>query len=270
MIEQMKTVFRNLKKRIDTPPAYLLNEAKYHKTRLAHTRREILTVKAITWLFLIASIHQVAWIFSGGDPELWHYLKAIGVDGAIFFLSQAITKRAFEVYNVDPNQQKKRGRPSKAEQAAKANGVQSMAAKDRDRVTTVLWIGVACFMVSTTIMNTLYEFWAGDAASGFIAYNLDQGPLVILTKVLASSFLAPIVVFMTFVASLFERQMVTGLHALKAAEIEEAKKSEERAKAREYRRAVANGEIKVRTGKRGRPRKTENSKTPRVTRKGKK
>lgn len=257
-MESIKQLYKTIKRKIDTPPAYLTNEARYHRVKLASTRREIIIVKGITWLFLIASIHQVAWIFSRGEPTLFNYLKAIGIDGAIFFLSQAIAKRALEVFTAPKKATV--GRPRK--DAPAAVSAQSMADRDSRRATLFLWIGVSVFMVLTTVMNTLYEFWDTGAGTGVIAYNGSGGFLVILTKVLSSSFLAPVVIFMTFVASLLERQMVTGFYALKIAEAEEAKKADERRAAREYREAVKRGErvVKKRESAKaakgpGRPRK---------------
>jgi hypothetical protein len=165
-------------------------------------------------------------------------LKAIGIDGAIFFLSQAIAKRALEVFTAPKKATV--GRPRK--DAPAAASVQSMADRDSRRATLFLWIGVSVFMVLTTTMNTLYEFWDTGASPGVIAYDGAGDFLVIMTKVLSSSFLAPVVIFMTFVASLLERQMVTGFYALKIAEAEEVKKAEERRAAREYREAVKRGE----------------------------
>ena len=130
-----------------TPPNSILNQNKNLKYSLASDWREIIYIDIIIWLFLLASVHQISYVFGRGVPGFFDYLKALGLDTAIWILSRAIAR------------------------AHVLRGSVSM----RDPVQIVLWSGLMIFLILTTMFNVIYEL-TREYSSGSIIYNR-AGPI---------------------------------------------------------------------------------------------
>lgn len=168
-----------LKRFVLKPPAYLTDSRRRAQAAIAQDWREILLIDAVILFFLGASVHQIATEFGRGDPGIFDYLKALGIDGAIWILSRAVAKRV-------------------------------LVGDDRKGTKAVLWFGLIVFMLLTTAVNTMYEFRDPYAPEGSLIYSFNLEAMAITSKILASSFLAVIVLFLTFARMILAKNMAAG------------------------------------------------------------
>lgn len=165
-----------IKRWILNPPKYMEKEKDRLRANISQDWREILVIDFIIVSFLLASIHQLAFVFGRGVITLVPVLKAIGIDGSIWILSRAVSKRLFA------------GRGNKLTQV-------------------FLWIGILIFVILTTIVNTLYELWDRSVPVGYVDFVIDSDILILFTKSVGSMFLAVIILFLTFVRAILHKNM---------------------------------------------------------------
>lgn len=147
--------------------------------------REILAVDLIIWLFLLASIPQIAYVLGRGEYTVISVLKALGIDGAVWLLSRAVAKRT-------------------------ANRFSSVKMPPADQAgifwtRVMLWSGIVIFLILTTAMNTAFEFWEPTGIEGVIAYSVPRDRAVVYTHLMSSSFLAVIILFLSFTRTLLAK-----------------------------------------------------------------
>lgn len=193
--EKNVTMFTKLKNWILNPPSFVKDEKERLTASLASDWREIVIIDLIIFSFLLASIHQLAFVFGRGEITLTAILKAVGIDGAIWILSRAASKRI-------------------------ANG------KGNFLTMSFLWIGILVFLALTTVVNTLFEIWDKTAYPGNIEFVLGDTDLVLFTKMIGSTFLAVIILFLTFVRAILNKNMEKSIEGIGLAE----EKAEEKAK----------------------------------------
>lgn len=195
-------------KKILNPPNYVLDVKNNFRALLAQDYREILLTEIIILFLLAASVQQMAFVFGRGQIDARALCKAIAIDGAIWLLSRLASKRVF-----------------------------SVAKSKRSRFFTqlFLWSGVFVLLAFATFLNSLYEIWNLRLRPGTIGFYIDQDPLVLTTKFLSSSFLAVMILFLTFVRATLTKNMIDSFSDLKAEEEREEKRVE---KAREERRRL--------------------------------
>lgn len=204
-LQKILKILKGWKKRLETPPAHVLDADKNRRMFIAQDWREILIVDVIIWFFLIASIHQLAFVFGRGDTSLFSYLKAIGTDGTIWLLSRGVAKRSL------------------------SNSYR------RDWLHVLLWVGLVVFLAITTISNTLYELWDQTAPPGMIAFSEMSTGLILFTQILSSSFIALIILFLTFIRAKL-RGSLSDLHkTVTAQNINEVRRQRDAERARERR-----------------------------------
>ena len=80
-------------KKIFKPPKFLTDDSQsFYQKAIASEWRELIYIDLIIIIFLLASAHQLAYFFEGGDPGFWSWLKAIGFDGAIALFSRNVSR----------------------------------------------------------------------------------------------------------------------------------------------------------------------------------
>lgn len=164
--------------------------------------REILAVDLIIWLFLLASIPQIAYVLGRGEYTVISVLKALGIDGAVWLLSRAVAKRTANRFSSVETPAGDRG-------GAGSSGVTgSSGAADSSGVfwtRVMLWSGIVIFLILTTAMNTAFEFWEPTGIEGVIAYSVPRDRAVVYTHLMSSSFLAVIILFLSFTRTLLAK-----------------------------------------------------------------
>jgi hypothetical protein len=186
--------FKWISKKILNPPSYILDIKNNLRALLAQDYREILLTDLIIFFLLAASIRQITFVFSHGAMDVWSVAKAIGIDGAIWLLTRISSKRIFT----------------------------SLSSKrSRFFQSVFLWTAIIVLLTIATTVNVLYEIWAPNAKVGSIRFFIDSDPLVLFTKMLSSSFLAFMILFLTFVRATLTKNMIDSFSDLKTAEEEE-------------------------------------------------
>lgn len=179
------------------PPDHALNQERNLKSALASDWREIIYIDVIIWMFLLASIHQVAFIFGRGNPEFFHYAKSGGLDAAIWILSRSIAKSSLLSDRLakilEPYQRRL--------------NISTGFNWSKYITLAVLWLGLIFFLSYTTTVNTMFELWDYRAPAGAIRYVTVTNKMELLTRLISSSPLAFIILFLTFVRMLSQKNM---------------------------------------------------------------
>lgn len=231
MVQEIVKIAKKWWKKVLSPPDHIVDESTSIKSHLASSWRQIILVDVIIWVFLIASIQQLAFVFGRGELSFVAYAKAIGIDGSIWLLSRTIAMNYAHQAVV------KAGRGIKAVQS------------NNSMVRIVLWSGLLAFMAATTVVNVYYELWERSATPGEIVLQDAVDYSILAVQMLSSAFLAIIILFMTFVRALLQRDMKESFRDFKRAEIEAEELEKKRKAQREYMRKIRSGEHKPRPKK---------------------
>ena len=91
-VKKLGKIIRRIK-RAFKPPRFLTEDSQvFYQKQIASEWRELIFIDVIIIVFLLASEHQLAYFFEGGQPGFWSWLKAIGFDGAIALFSRNVSR----------------------------------------------------------------------------------------------------------------------------------------------------------------------------------
>lgn len=89
MIDTIKKLYRQI---VKPPRVATDNQKQEYIRKISAEWREILLIDVIILSFLVASAHQLAYFFEGGEPGVFSWIKAIGFDGAIALFSRHVSR----------------------------------------------------------------------------------------------------------------------------------------------------------------------------------
>lgn len=94
MLQYIAYIISKIKKVFQPPKSVSEDSKKAYQKRIVSEWRELIFIDIIIIAFLIASAHQLAYFFAGGEPTFWSWVKAIGFDGAIALFSRNVSRAA--------------------------------------------------------------------------------------------------------------------------------------------------------------------------------
>ena len=189
------------------PPDHALNKNLSLRAALASDWREIIILDVIIWAFLLSSIHQVGFVFGKGNPSNFDYLKAFGLDAAIWIISKAIAKSYIMSDRLDVFLSPVRRRYRDIDDRSIFHRIFDGVNWKRVRTQSVLWFGLLVFLFLTTSFNVVYEMWDHTGSTGDIRLISGDSDATVFIRYLSSVYLAFVIIFLTFVRMLLQKNM---------------------------------------------------------------